>query len=180
MRHIAITDEATIKAKNSLRLRASAPLQPFIRCNLRRGWCCGGRSLDQRALGSLLEGLHSLGVVIVPLQFGEEQAQVDPWRRLLSQGLAADADFATTAALVADLDLVLSVDTSMAHLVGAMRRRGWLLLPHAAAPRWLRTRPDSPWYPSLRLFRQPRTGDWQGVVDAVIAALASELEGRMC
>ena len=138
------------------------------------------RSLDQRALGSLLEGLHSLGVVIVPLQFGEEQAQVDPWRRLLSQGLAADADFATTAALVADLDLVLSVDTSMAHLVGAMRRRGWLLLPHAAAPRWLRTRPDSPWYPSLRLFRQPRTGDWQGVVDAVIAALASELEGRMC
>jgi hypothetical protein len=59
-----------------------------------------------------------------------------------------------------------------------MRRRGWLLLPHAAAPRWLRHRQDSPWYPSLRLFRQPSTGDWRGLVEQVLQQLDRELGER--
>ena len=84
----------------------------------------------------------------------------------MAEGPPADADFAVTAAAVADLDLVISVDTAMAHLVGAMRRRGWLLLPHAAAPRWLRHRQDSPWYPSLRLFRSRGFGTWGTLPDA--------------
>ena len=82
--------------------------------------------------------------------------------------MAHDADFAATAAMVAELDLVITVDTAMAHLVGAMGRPGWVLLPWSAAPRWLRDRHDSPWYPSLRLFRQPQPGNWSAVVDAVL------------
>ena len=83
-----------------------------------------------------------------------------------------DADFAATAAWVADLDLVISVDTAMAHLVGAMGRPGLVLLPWAAAPRWLRGSSTSPWYPSLRLFRQPRPGDWATLMDTVVEAAA--------
>jgi hypothetical protein len=77
---------------------------------------------------------------------------------------------------LADLDLVITVDTSMAHLVGAMQRRGWLLLPHGAAPRWLRQRDDTPWYPSLRLFRQPSPSDWHGLVKQVLRELELGLE----
>ena len=134
------------------------------------------RSLDGGALGHLITGLHGLGVEIVLLQFGEDREQANPWLPLVADALPADADFAATAAVLAELDLVISVDTSMAHLVGAMRRRGWVLLPHAAAPRWLRQRSETPWYPSLRLFRQPNTGDWDGVVNQVLTQLAQELD----
>jgi len=133
------------------------------------------RSLNTTALGQLIEGLDRRGAEVVPLQFGVDLDQAAPWRPLMAEGPPADADFAVTAAAVADLDLVITVDTAMAHLVGAMRRRGWLLLPHAAAPRWLRHRQDSPWYPSLRLFRQPCTGDWSGLVEQVLQQLDREL-----
>ncbi len=105
---------------------------------------------------------------------GADRELADPWRDRVAAELPADADFAATAAVVAELDLVISVDTAMAHLVGAMGRRGWVLLPFSAAPRWLRQRSDSPWYPSLRLFRQPETGDWAAVVQAVLQALDRE------
>jgi len=80
-------------------------------------------------------------------------------------------DMADTAALVAQLDLVISVDTSVAHLAGAMGRPLWLLLPSPAEWRWLTDRTDSPWYPTARLFRQERRGQWSGVVAAVLDAL---------
>ena len=86
------------------------------------------------------------------------------------------ADFADTASVISRLDLVISVDTSTAHLVGAMRRRCWLLLPASAAPRWLRDRSDTPWYPQMRLFRQSKGGDWMGVVNGVLAAVADALQ----
>ena len=73
-------------------------------------------------------------------------------------------DFADTAAAVAQLDAVIAVDTAVAHLVGAMGKPLFLLLPFAADFRWLRERADSPWYPSARLFRQPQFGDWASVV----------------
>ena len=73
-------------------------------------------------------------------------------------------DFADTAAALAVLDAVISVDTSVAHLAGAMGKPLFLLLPFAADFRWLRERADSPWYPSARLFRQPQFGDWDGAV----------------
>jgi hypothetical protein len=81
-------------------------------------------------------------------------------------------DFSDTAAIVSMLDLVISVDTSVAHLAGALGKPLRLPLQFAADFRWLRDRADSPWYPSARLLRQPSIGDWPSVV----AALAEELE----
>jgi tetratricopeptide (TPR) repeat protein len=80
-------------------------------------------------------------------------------------------DFADTAAILANLDLVITIDTAVAHLAGAMARPVWIMLPFAPAWRWLLGRDDSPWYPTARLFRQHRPGDWAGVIDRVRAAL---------
>jgi Flp pilus assembly protein TadD len=82
-------------------------------------------------------------------------------------------DFADTAALVTNLDLVISVDTAVAHLAGALGTPCWILLPHHKTDwRWFKERQDSPWYPgSMRLFRQPDTEDWGPVIEAVAAAL---------
>jgi tetratricopeptide (TPR) repeat protein len=81
------------------------------------------------------------------------------------------ADFADAAALASRMDLVISVDTSLAHLAGALVKPVWILLPHSADWRWLTDRADSPWYPTARLFRQSRRGDWDGVLARVVEAL---------
>jgi Glycosyltransferase family 9 (heptosyltransferase) len=80
-------------------------------------------------------------------------------------------DFADTAGLVQSLDLVISVDTAVAHLAGAMGKPVWVLLPFAPDWRWLLNRADSPWYPTMKLFRQPKSGDWGSVVGQVAAGL---------
>jgi tetratricopeptide (TPR) repeat protein len=84
-------------------------------------------------------------------------------------------DFSDTAALIANLDLVISVDTSTAHLAGAMGKPVWILNRFDSCWRWLLDREDSPWYPSARLFRQPSFGDWGSVVAMVRAALAEHV-----
>ena len=76
-------------------------------------------------------------------------------------------DFADTAAIVAHLDLVVSIDTSVAHLAGAMGKPVWILLNNSPDWRWLHEREDSPWYPTARLFRQSTFGNWQDVVSRV-------------
>jgi len=81
-------------------------------------------------------------------------------------------DFGDTAALIEHMDLVISVDTSVAHLAGAMGKPVWLLLPFNADWRWLLDREDCPWYPTMRLFRQDISGDWEAVLAKVKAALA--------
>ncbi|PVX70836.1 tetratricopeptide repeat protein [Paraburkholderia unamae] len=92
------------------------------------------------------------------------QAQVVDW-------MDEVGDFAATAALIDGLDLVISVDTSVAHLAAAMGKRVWLLNRFAGCWRWLRNRDDSPWYPGLRLFTQTERGNWSEVLDRVTDAL---------
>ncbi len=79
--------------------------------------------------------------------------------------------FADTAAIIANLDLVISVDTSVAHLAGALAKPVWVLLPFVPDFRWLLDREDSPWYPTARLFRQQAAGDWAGVIGRVVIEL---------
>jgi Glycosyltransferase family 9 (heptosyltransferase) len=82
-------------------------------------------------------------------------------------------DFSDTAALMAHLDLVITVDTAVAHLAGAMGKPVWVLVPTAADWRWMLGRDDSPWYPTMRLFRQPQRCDWSPVIVRIRDELAS-------
>src|SRR5262249_15974358 len=86
--------------------------------------------------------------------------------------------FAETAAALANLDLVVSVDTALVHLAGALGRPCWVMLPFSPDWRWLTERADSPWYPSLRLFRQASPGPWDGVVARIGTALAELAAAR--
>jgi tetratricopeptide (TPR) repeat protein/glycosyltransferase involved in cell wall biosynthesis len=97
-------------------------------------------------------------------------------RTLLKQHQIEDlseycVDFADTAAIISQLDLVICVDTSVAHLAGALGKPVWILLSFVPDWRWMLEREDSPWYPTVRLFRQQKAGDWEGVCDRIKAAL---------
>src|ERR1019366_401748 len=80
-------------------------------------------------------------------------------------------DFVDTASLISSLDLVISVDSSVAHLAGALGRPVWVLLPFVPDWRWMRDRTDSPWYPTMRLFRQSRWGSWNEPLAQVATCL---------
>ena len=114
------------------------------------------------------------------LQKGEAAAELQQ----LTEGSIVDlspqlADFADTAAAIAQLDLVITIDTAVAHLAGAMGKPVWILLSFAPDWRWMVDRPDSPWYPTARLFRQPKAGDWGSVFAEVRAALEQEVSSRV-
>jgi len=113
------------------------------------------------------------GVSFVSLQKGHrsEEAKAPPAGMSLWDWTDELWDFADTAALIEALDLVISVDTSVVHLAGALGKPVWVLNRYDACWRWLHGRTDSPWYPSVRLFRQEKFGDWDGVIEAVVVAL---------
>lgn len=119
------------------------------------------------------------GACFISLQkgAGEAQAQHPPSGLPLLDLGSHMADFADTAAIVAGLDLVICVDTAIAHLTGALGKPCWVLLPDYKTDwRWLMHRTDSPWYPGvIRLFRQSTTGDWTSVVAEVCAALTERI-----
>ncbi len=127
------------------------------------------RSLPPDAVAALAA---SCAPRLVGLQVGPRAGELSP-HGVPELGRAL-ASFADTAGVLAGLDLLVTVDTSAAHLAGALGVPTWLMLPHAPDWRWMRDRADSPWYPSMRLFRQERAGDWGGVVRQVAAALARE------
>jgi tetratricopeptide (TPR) repeat protein len=148
-------------------------------CGLKVGIVWAGRPAHVRdpyrsiPLQSLLPIRDVEDVQLYSLQKGAGATQLQP--------LGGDAkivdlqeqltDFAETAAAISLLDLVISVDTSVAHLAGALGKPVWILLPHPAEWRWLEGREDTPWYPSARLFRQRKAGDWDDVVERVKAKL---------
>lgn len=133
------------------------------------------RSLAFERLSTLLEEsveFHCLQKEIRPAdrEAIAKDGRLHVWKEELG-------DFADTAALIANMDVVVSVDTSVAHLAAALGKPTWILLAKISDYRWLLDRTDSPWYPSARLFRQPSRGDWGPVIDEARAALR-ELASR--
>lgn len=135
------------------------------------------RSDRERSLTSLaqLTPLWQVpGVHFVSLQKGQgedEAGQARAMQPLCELG-SRIRDFGDTAAIVASLDLVISVDTALVHVAGALGKPCWVMIPHYASDwRWQRDRTDSPWYPTLRLFRQDMTGEWEPVIAAMAGAL---------
>src|SRR5262249_14822841 len=128
------------------------------------------------------------GVRLISLQRGESRQE------LLNSGLAGTAHptihdpgddvdtthgaFMDTAAIMMNLDLVITSDTSIAHLAGALGVPVWVVLPFAPDWRWLLNRSDSPWYPTMWLFRQKQAGNWESVFTEIRAALTSQAASR--
>ncbi|MDA0663541.1 MAG: tetratricopeptide repeat-containing glycosyltransferase family protein [Proteobacteria bacterium] len=132
------------------------------------------------ALSILAPLFEVSGTTFHSLQLGAnaEAIAAQGFTAILRDRSADIEDFADSAALLMSLDLVISVDTALVHLAGALGRPVWTLPPHALDWRWQTARTDSPWYPSMRLFRQGAPGDWQGVVGQVGAALREFAEGN--
>jgi tetratricopeptide (TPR) repeat protein len=131
------------------------------------------RSIDLATLASLLA---RPGVRWISLQYGEHdwlqnQATASGAPLLIDRRVNQFLNIDVFAAQIAAMDLVITIDNSTAHLAGALGVPTWVLLPFASDWRWLQNRKDSPWYPTLRLFRQPRGGDWQSVIERVQDAL---------
>ncbi len=135
-----------------------------------------GRSVPLEMFGRLAS---VAGVRLISLQKGAalDQLQAAP-KDLRVEGLGEEFDagpqaFLDSAAVMTQLDLIITCDTALAHLAGALGRPTWIALKHVPDWRWLLERSDSPWYPSVRLFRQSRRGDWE----SVFAAMRAELVG---
>jgi tetratricopeptide (TPR) repeat protein len=137
------------------------------------------RSLPPEALERLLAGLRQRRLAVVNLQVGVDRNPPPHLHRHIQEAMPASLDFADTASFVAGLDRVITVDTAMAHLLGALALPGWVLLPFSADPRWHRGCDRTPWYAHLRLFRQPALGDWGSVIQAVLEALDAEAAGEL-
>lgn len=125
---------------------------------------------------------HIDGVELVSLQKGAGHEQLDrvafPVTRISDETETEGPSFRDTAAIIGNLDLIISVDTAIAHLAGALGAPVWLLLSDVVDWRWLRARRDTPWYPTMRLFRQKRLGDWTPAINDVRTELMAELTRR--
>lgn len=152
-----------------------APLGSRLKVGIVWGGSPGHRNDANRSLAfeNFLELLRVPNIALISLQKGERVAELDTsgCGALVSNLDVAINDFADTAAFAAELDLIIMCDSSVAHLAGALNRPVWVLLPYAPDWRWLLGRSDSPWYPSMRLFRQREPKQWDGVFREVVSAL---------
>jgi len=157
---------------------------PWSQAGLRVGLAWAGSPANPRDRFrsislSLLDPLLGIkGVQFFSLQMGAPAVQLAGIDAHIADLEPVTADMADTAAQIAQLDLVISVDTAVVHLAGALAKPVWVLLPFAPDWRWMLDREDSPWYPTARLFRQPEANNWESVVSAVRAELAG-LTGQL-
>jgi hypothetical protein len=161
------------------------PLPPATPGRLRVGmvWAGGARHANDKlrsvSFKDFLPLLQAAACDFFSLQAGPRAADL----AALPAGISVTdigsrvRDFADTAAVMGQLDLIISVDTATLHLAGALARPVWGLLPYVPDWRWLLQREDSPWYPTMRLFRQPTPGDWKGVLQRVTSELATLVAG---
>jgi hypothetical protein len=150
-------------------LRVAAPERRDRAFQVGVMWRAGSWDADRHLPFALVKELLGVpGVRGLPLTERLEPDEAAPFG-----GRALCATVETLAARIASCDLVLTVDTMAAHLAGALAVPTWTLLKHDADWRWMRDRTDSPWYPTMRLFRQPAPGEWAMVVDRVRAELAA-------
>jgi Tfp pilus assembly protein PilF len=130
------------------------------------------RSVGLEALSPLLQ-LENILPVSLQFGAGQEQLAKHPAGARVFDASGDIRDFSDTAAVISALDCVVSIDSAVAHLTGAMAKRGIVMLSHAGEWRWLEKRSDSPWYPTLELVRQPQAGAWDSVVRSVAERLSA-------
>ena len=164
-------------AKEIAARRAAFPTAPSSELRVGIAWAGNPsyKSDHQRsvALTTLLPLLRTSGITWISLQKGAASEQLAglPAGVCVADGCSADRDLAETAALLATLDLVITTDTCIAHLAGAMAKPVWILLPHLSDWRWMQERSTTPWYPTAQLVRQSAPNDWEEVMARVSAQL---------
>ncbi len=168
-------------ASNPEVAREKFRLFPSAANNLRVGLAWAGNPrykadrLRSTTLSTFLPLLSTSNCTWISLQKGDTARQIEslpPGVRVLDAS-SHDRDLAETAAVIASLDLVITTDTCIAHLAGAMAKPVWLLLPHLADWRWMEQIETTPWYPTARIFRQSRPGDWADVIECVANELST-------
>jgi hypothetical protein len=181
---------------------STIPSAPYLRANDEKvsAWCTRMAGLAGLKIGlvwagnpdAVIDRLRSMklawlaplcgaeGVALISLQMGDAAAEAanPPSGMTLYDWTSELHDSDDTAALITALDLIISVDTAVVHMAGALGVPVWLLNRFDSGWRWLRDSDGSPWYPSLRQFRQPRYGDWVGMASVVRRALDHEVAGR--
>jgi tetratricopeptide (TPR) repeat protein len=161
--------------------RQRAGAEPAFKVGIAWAGTAGNRNDRRRSVP--LAGFEPLartpGVRLYSLQKGDAAVQLSNQPRGMDvQDWGGHfGDFADTAGAMMNLDLIVSVDTSVVHLAGALGRSVWTLIPFSPDWRWMLNRSDSPWYPTMRLFRQPTVGDWSAVFEEVAEALRAEIRG---
>ncbi|WP_233865104.1 tetratricopeptide repeat protein [Paraburkholderia adhaesiva] len=178
----SVSSHAAETARETLPTRqGTKPRKPTGHRNVGLVWAGNPGFYNDRnrsvALADLRPILEGKQITWFSLQKGEAaRAQIASLGgEIVIHDFSADLhDFADTAALIMNLDLVISVDTAVAHLAGALGKPVWILVPVNGEWRWLEKRADSPWYPTARLFRQQALGDWRGAIDSLRDALAEK------
>ena len=172
------TDMPYLKSDKAARARWNKALGAR-KCRLRIGLAWAGRPSHRNDANRSMRLEDMLPILQHEAQWISLQKEVPEVDRSVLAGSSAIerhgeqlVDFADTAALIDTLDLVITVDTAVAHLAGALAKRVWILLPKVADWRWLHEGEDSPWYPTARLFRQSERGNWCEVIHRVEAQLA--------